>query len=136
MRVVESLEFARIQRLARDPRTFSGDFSGACRTKRGWFTEKERDVAPGDVNSIGDRNASVQPGDALETELERTRRLTVVDDVADGLWLDLILTLRFAYAPPPLDESPKFIEKREDLPRPASPMTPSIDPSLLIIGFT
>jgi len=69
----------------------------------------------------------VQPGDALETELERTRRLTVVNDVADGLWLDLILTLRFAYAPPPFDESPSFIEKR-DLPRSVSPVTSSIDP--------
>lgn len=47
--------------------------------------EKREIIAAGDANSIDKRNASVQPGDALETELERTRRVIVVDDVADGL---------------------------------------------------
>lgn len=50
-----------------------------------------------DARSIDDRNASVQPGCALETELEdaTTRHdVAVADDVVDGLWLDLILTLR------------------------------------------
>lgn len=71
----------------------------------------------------------MQPGDALETELERTRRVIVMDDVADGLWLDLILTLRFAYTPSPLDESPSFIEKREDFAHLVSSATLTIDPS-------
>ena len=85
--------------------------------------KKKEKIATGDVSLIDNRNASVQPGDALETELERTRRLTIVDDVADGLWLDLILTLRFAYAPPLFDESPSFIEKREE---PSSALIPSL----------
>ncbi|XP_039314060.1 uncharacterized protein LOC120359685 [Solenopsis invicta] len=52
-----------------------------------------------------------------------------MDDVADGLWLDLILTLRFAYTPSPLDESPSFIEKREDFAHLVSSATLTIDPS-------
>lgn len=52
-----------------------------------------------DARSIGNRDASVQMGCALETELEDapTRRDVAVvddDDVVDGLWLNLILTLR------------------------------------------
>lgn len=110
-------------------------FGRASHKERVVDEKKGEIIAAGDANSIGERNASVQPGDALETELERTRRVIVVDDVADGLWLDLILTLRFAYAPPPLDESPSFIEKREDLSHPVSPATPAIDPPRLVIGF-
>ncbi|KYQ57209.1 hypothetical protein ALC60_03875, partial [Trachymyrmex zeteki] len=99
-------------------------------------SRKKRENRGGDVSLTGDRNASVQPGDALETELERTRRLTVVDDVADGLWLDLILTLRFAYAPPLFDESPSFIEKRDLRPSPRLSNQLICHAMLLLIDFT
>lgn len=69
--------------------------------------EKERKggrVATGwDARSIGNRDASVQSGCALETELEDApirRDVAVVDVVVDGLWLDLILTLRVCASSP------------------------------------